>query len=252
MLFELILTLIVLVSGLLVLADKLWLASRRAADVKLPMVLDYAHSLFPVLAVVLVLRSFFFEPFRIPSGSMYPTLYIGDFILVNKMSYGIRLPVVYNKIIETGQPERGDVVVFRYPVEPDKDYIKRVIGLPGDKISYINKALFINGETIMQDMIGRFESDGSGAVMNGAIRLSERLPNKNHDILIDQERNSGDLLDVVVPEGHYFVMGDNRDHSYDSRFWGFVPEENLKGKAFFIWMHFDDGVNTDRLGMKIE
>lgn len=252
MLFELILTLTVLVSGALAALDKWVLAPRRGEDAPMPVVMDYARSLFPVLAIVLVLRSFVIEPFRIPSGSMYPTLHIGDFILVNKASYGIRLPVLYSKILETGQPERGDVVVFRYPVEPDKDYIKRVIGLPGDRISYVNKTLMINGQPVIQTLAGRYEAPGSGAVMNGANRLTEALPGRVHDILIDQEARSGDLLDVEVPEGQYFVMGDNRDHSHDSRFWGFVPEENLKGKAFFIWMHFDKGVDMNRLGMGIE
>jgi signal peptidase I len=253
MLFELILTSIVLVAGLLIAADKLWLASRRLTDAKLPIVLDYAYSLFPVLALVLVLRSFVVEPFRIPSGSMYPTLHVGDFILVNKMSYGIRLPVIYSKLLDTSNPERGDVAVFRFPAEPDKDYIKRVIGLPGDKISYINKTLMVNGKVLKQTLIGRYEAPDSGAVMNGALELEEKYrDDRHHHILVDKERNSTDLMDIEVPEGHYFVVGDNRDHSYDSRFWGFVPEENLKGRAFFIWMHFDDGVNTDRIGRSIE
>jgi signal peptidase I len=183
---------------------------------------------------------------------MYPTLHIGDFILVNKMSYGIKLPVVYNKLIETGEPKRGEVVVFRYPVEPDKDYIKRVIGVPGDHISYINKTLFVNGQLIKQDAIGRYETTGSGAVMNGATLVSEDLLGLKHQLLTDQDRQSGDLMDVVVPENHYFMMGDNRDHSYDSRFWGFVPEENLKGRAFFIWMHFDSGIDFSRIGSTIK
>jgi signal peptidase I len=253
MLFEIILTSVVLVAGLLILADKLWLAARRASEVKLPVALDYAYSLFPVLAVVLVLRSFVVEPFRIPSGSMYPTLHIGDFILVNKMSYGVRLPVIYTKLVETGTPERGDVVVFRFPEDPEKDYIKRVIGLPGDKISYVAKSVMVNGRSLTQTPVGRYETSGSGAVMNGALELTETQTDTiQHNILIDKDRNSTDLLDIEVPEGHYFVMGDNRDHSYDSRFWGFVPEENLKGRAFFVWMHFDDGVNTDRIGSSIK
>jgi signal peptidase I len=253
MLFEIILTSVVIVSGLLMLADKLWLATRRLQDDKLPVLLDYAYSLFPILALVLVLRSFVVEPFRIPSGSMYPTLHIGDFILVNKMSYGIRLPIIYTKLFDTAHPERGEVVVFRFPEDPQKDYIKRVIGLPGDKISYVGKTLMVNGEILGQTPVGRFEAPHSGAVMNGAMELTEQQThNITHNILLDKDRNSTDLMDIEVPEGHYFVMGDNRDHSYDSRFWGFVPEENLKGRAFFIWMHFDDGFNTDRIGLSIK
>ena len=252
MLFEIILTAAVLIGGVLAALDKWVYAPKRAADAPMPVVMDYARSLFPVLLIVLVLRSFVAEPFRIPSGSMYPTLHIGDFILVNKMSYGIKLPVIYTKILETGKPERGEVAVFRYPVEPDKDYIKRVIGLPGDHISYINKTLFVNGQAIKQEAIGRYETEGSGAVMNGATLLSENLLGVEHELLNDPDRQSGDLMDVVVPEGHYFMMGDNRDHSYDSRFWGFVPEENLKGRAFFIWMHFDSGIDVSRIGTSIK
>lgn len=251
MLFEIILTLAVLIGGVLAAIDKWVLEPKRATDAPMPMIMDYARSLFPVLLIVLVLRSFVVEPFRIPSGSMYPTLHIGDFILVNKASYGIKLPVVYNKLIATGEPERGDVVVFRYPVEPDKDYIKRVVGLPGDRISYINKTLMVNGELVKQQAIGRYETTGSGAVLNGTLELSEDLTGVVHHILVDKDRPASDLIEAVVPEGHYFMVGDNRDHSYDSRYWGFVPEENLKGKAFFIWMHFDGGVNTERLGKSI-
>jgi signal peptidase I len=252
MLFEVILTLAVVIGGLLAAVDKWYLEPKRASDAPMPVVMDYARSLFPVLLIVLVLRSFVVEPFRIPSGSMYPTLHIGDFILVNKFSYGVKLPVVYTKIVQTGTPERGDVVVFRYPAEPDKDYIKRVIGLPGDRISYVNKTLMVNGELVKQQAIGRYETEGSGAVLNGTLELSENLLGVENRILIDKDRPATDLIEAVVPEGHYFMMGDNRDHSYDSRYWGFVPEENLKGRAFFIWMHFDSGVNTHRIGQSID
>lgn len=252
MLFEVILTTAVIIGGILAAIDKYWLEPKRSEDQSMPVVMDYARSLFPVLLIVLVLRSFVAEPFRIPSGSMYPTLHIGDFILVNKMSYGIRLPVFYTKVVSTGEPARGDVAVFRYPVEPDKDYIKRVIGLPGDKISYIERKLYVNGQLVAQEPVGRYETNGEGAVMNGATLTNEDLLGIKHQILIDPDRVSGDLLDVEVPEGYYFMMGDNRDHSYDSRFWGFVPEENLKGRAFFIWMHFDGGVDLSRIGLSIK
>lgn len=252
MLFEVILTLAVIIGGILAAIDKWVLEPKRATGQPMPVVMDYARSLFPVLLIVLVLRSFVIEPFRIPSGSMYPTLHIGDFILVNKASYGIKLPVVYTKMIETGQPERGDVAVFRYPVEPDKDYIKRIVGLPGDRITYINKTLMINGEPVKQAYVGRYETEGSGAVLNGVNELVETLGKVPHNILIDPDRPVMDLIEAVVPEGHYFAVGDNRDHSYDSRFWGFVPEDHLKGKAFYIWMHFDSGINVDRIGNKIQ
>lgn len=215
-----------------------------------PIIVEYAHSFFPIVFIVLVLRSFIAEPFRIPSGSMMPTLLIGDFILVNKFTYGIRLPVFYNKIIELNEPERGDIVVFRYPKNPKVDYIKRVIGLPGDKVSYYQKKLMINGKPAPQVSLGQYEAVGEGVSMMGAEHLTEDLLGVKHDILIKQ-RASTVKGDFVVPEGHYFVMGDNRDNSNDSRYWGTVPEENLVGKAFFIWMSWDwqhEGIGFDRIG----
>ncbi len=225
-----------------------------------PLIVEYARSFFPVILIVLLLRSFLVEPFRIPSGSMMPTLLVGDFILVNKYAYGIRLPVTNTKIIEIGEPRHGDVVVFRYPANPSVDYIKRVIGVPGDEISYHDKTVFINGKPAPQTPIGVYTGAGSGARETGALEAVEQLDGVEHKILIhpfapDLPPGCTVLAagKVVVPEGHYFVMGDNRDNSNDSRCWGFVPEENLVGKAFGIWMHWDTGrsgfpIAWDRIG----
>ena len=214
---------------------------------------EYSKSFFPVILAVLLLRSFLVEPFRIPSGSMMPTLLVGDFILVNKFAYGIRLPVLNNKVIEMGEPQRGDVVVFRYPKDPTVDYIKRVVGLPGDRVGYFNKVIYINGEAIGQVPAGVYVGKGSGISMSGASKRSEQLDGVQHDILVMQ-RSPGLEGEFVVPDGEYFVMGDNRDNSNDSRFWGSVPEANLVGKAFRIWMNWDSasgGVDFGRIGTKI-
>jgi len=217
---------------------------------KEPLLVEYARSFFPVVLIVLLLRSFLVEPFRIPSGSMMPTLLIGDFILVNKFSYGVRLPVLNNKIIEVGEPERGDIVVFRFPKQPTVDYIKRVIGLPGDRIAYFDKKLYVNGQPIKQTSLGRYQGVGQGTNMTGAEQLEEDLTGVKHSILINHGVPT--VEDVfVVPKGQYFVMGDNRDNSNDSRYWGTVPEANLVGKAFFIWMNWDlenNGIAFNRPG----
>jgi len=217
---------------------------------KEPLLVEYARSFFPVVLIVLLLRSFLVEPFRIPSGSMMPTLLIGDFILVNKFSYGVRLPVLNDKIIEVGEPQRGDIVVFRFPKQPSVDYIKRVIGLPGDRVAYFDKKLYVNGQPIKQVSLGRYQGVGQGANMTGAERLEEDLTGVKHSILINHGVPT--VEDVfVVPQGQYFVMGDNRDNSNDSRYWGTVPEANLVGKAFLIWMNWDwenNGIAFNRLG----
>lgn len=217
---------------------------------KEPIIVEYAHSFFPILLIVLILRSFIAEPFRIPSGSMMPTLLIGDFILVNKFTYGVRLPVLHHKIIEFNKPERGDIVVFRFPKNPTVDYIKRVVGLPGDRIVYANKKILINGELAKPISLGYYHALGQGTSMTGAEHLLENLGGIEHSILIRQGAASVEGV-FVVPEGQYFVMGDNRDNSNDSRYWGTVPEQNLVGKAFFIWMSWDwqhKGVGFDRIG----
>lgn len=215
-----------------------------------PLWVEYARSFFPVFLIVLILRSFIIEPFRIPSGSMMPTLLIGDFILVNKYDYGLRLPVIHTKLFENKTPQRGDIVVFRYPENPSIPYIKRVIGLPGDQITYYNRMLYVNKTPVKQEFTDIYYGQGAGKTMDGAQLKKEQLGDVEHDILIDVNRFSIDDQ-VVVPEGHYYVMGDNRDNSKDSRFWGVVPDENLMGRAFMIWMNWDrknGGVDWKRIG----
>lgn len=228
------------------------LEEAQADIAKEPVIVEYARSLFPVILIVLLLRSFLVEPFRIPSGSMMPTLLIGDFILVNKYAYGVRLPVVNKKIIDIGKPKRGDVAVFRYPKDPSTDYIKRVIGLPGDRIAYYNKQIFVNGVPMALKDKELYVGIGSGVSHSGVRVKLEKLDGVEHDILLDKNRAmiNGEF---VVPERHYFVMGDNRDNSNDSRYWGTVPEENLVGRAFMIWMNWDNGaVNWERIGEYID
>jgi len=235
-----------------------------------PWWLDWTAGLFPVIAVVFILRSFLFEPFKIPSGSMIPTLWVGDLILVNKFHYGVRLPVINLKITDGNPVERGDVMVFRYPPKPNLDYIKRVIGLPGDEIAYLNKQLTINGQpapkTPLPDFfeedslryIKQFEEriplgDKADASVT-SVRLHRLLndadrpafvPGADEFIFKDNCRYTVEGVTCKVPEGHYFMMGDNRDNSLDSRYWGFVPEKNIVGKAFFVWMNFG---NLKRIG----
>ena len=246
--FTLLLVLLTAVSGLVWLLDSLFLRQRRmdrAVQKKVqrprdPVIVEYSRSLFPILLLVLVFRSFLFEPFKIPSGSMIPTLLIGDFIVVNKFAYGLRLPVLNTKFLSVGEPERGDVVVFRYPVDPKVNFIKRLVGRPGDTIAYRNKELFVNGEPVTNEKLGRFTSDDVKCAIPraDAVRCSETLGEVTHDVLIHQNSGSSDGQ-WEVPEGHYFVMGDNRDRSNDSREWGFVPEDHLMGRAVGIWLNFD-------------
>ena len=214
-----------------------------------PVLVEYARSFFPVLLVVLILRSFLFEPFRIPSGSMLPTLLIGDFILVNKFSYGVRLPVIHTKILDTGTPDRGDVAVFRYPKNPSLDFIKRIVGLPGDRIGYLNKQLSINGTPVALEVLGPYLPPDEQRPSSSLLRLVEKFDSAEHEIL-NTVNTSGIQGHYTVPEGHYFVMGDNRDNSNDSRFWGFVPEDHLVGKAVLIWMNLD--FYWDRLGSSVK
>ena len=243
--FALVLVLAVVITGAIWGIDALFFAKQRqlrseseatanvAVAVKEPVIVELSRFLFPVVLVVLVLRSFIAEPFKIPSGSMLPTLEVGDFIIVNKFSYGIRLPVLNTKVIDLGSPQRGDVIVFRYPENPSIDYIKRVIGIPGDKIGYYNKVLYVNGKPAPQQHTGTYV-DGYDHIN----RYQEDLTGVKHDILINYMAPANDSIEEV-PENMYFVMGDNRDNSRDSRVWGFVPDENLVGKANFIWMNWD-------------
>jgi signal peptidase I len=269
--FPLLLVLLTLGTGVVWAVDSLlWRKKRqqRVADLKSsgetnverlekagrePSLIEMSRSFFPIILIVLVVRSFIAEPFRIPSGSMMPTLLIGDFILVNKFAYGVRLPVLNSRILDTGSPQRGDVAVFRYPENPKIDFIKRIVGVPGDRLVYRNKVLYINGEPAPQQYLESYVGTGSGNVMTGSRRLHEDLVGVEHDILVMSGRNNfGTDFETVVPQGQYFAMGDNRDNSRDSRFWGFLPEENLVGKAFLIWMNWDwqqDGViGWGRLG----
>ncbi|MDH3526585.1 MAG: signal peptidase I [Gammaproteobacteria bacterium] len=241
-------------AGELVRAGNASDSEQVAAVLKEPTWVEYCKSFFPVILAVLLLRSFLVEPFRIPSGSMMPTLLVGDFILVNKYAYGIRLPVLNTKVIEIGEPQRGDVVVFRYPKDPSVDYIKRVVGIPGDRIGYYDKVLYINGKSAGQVSAGVYVGKGSGISMSGASERSETLGEIEHNILV-MSRTPGLEGEYMVREGEYFVMGDNRDNSNDSRYWGPVPETHLVGKAFRIWMNWDSangGVGLDRIGMKIQ
>lgn len=232
-----------LVSGVVWLAYRL---VKGKSTEKLPTTIEYARSFFPIFLIVLLLRAFLVEPFRIPSGSMMPTLLVGDFILVNKFTYGIRMPVTKTKLIEISEPDRGDIVVFRWPVNPRLDYIKRVVGLPGDRIRYQNKTLFINGKPMRIEIDGQYQPEGSGMRALGFVEGREQLGDVEHDVLINpiaaDFSPSCRFLghrEVTVPEGHYLMVGDNRDDSNDGRCWGFVPEENLVGKAFFVWLSWD-------------
>ena len=224
-----------------------------------PWWLDWTAGLFPVIVAVFVLRSFLFEPFKIPSGSMIPTLLVGDLILVNKFTYGVRLPVIHTKIIEGNAPQRGDVMVFRYPPQPNLDYIKRVVGVPGDEVAYLNKRLTINGQAVDTASAADFFDD---SVMRYFKQYEEQLGTRPHRLLNNPEvpafiqgasnfayrdncRYSVEGVVCKVPEGHFFMMGDNRDNSLDSRYWGFVPESHIVGKAFFVWMNFG---NLKRIG----
>ncbi len=244
----LILTVLTLVSGLIVALDKLvWrTTTQKKASIALLTMVEYARSFFPVLLFVLVIRSFVFEPFRIPSGSMMPTLLQGDFIFVKKYSYGLRLPVTESRIIETGSPERGDVVVFRLPSDTSINYIKRVVGLPGDVVTYRRHVLTINGEVIPLEVHPHATPSDP--------RFVEQLGDREHEILILDENRASPPDAFEIPEGHYFMMGDNRDNSTDSRYIGPIPESHLVGEAVRIWMHMDglSWPRWERIGDKIQ
>lgn len=252
--FALILFVLLVVTGVLWAFDRFHARKRRAPGAPAPAWVEYGASFFPVILIVFVLRSFVVEPFKIPSGSMIPTLAVGDFILVNKWTYGIRLPVINKKVIDVNEPQRGHVMVFRYPADPSLDYIKRVVGLPGDRVEYHDKRLRINGEAV--ELVAREDYLHPDRLYYSP-QYTETLGSTAHAVLIEKDvpafipqfmdfpyrqnctyTTSG--VTCVVPEGHYFVMGDNRDASSDSRVWGFVPDENIVGRAFFIWFNFSD------------
>lgn len=239
--FALILVILSFLSGLIFLADKLFWEKKRRPDEPPGKIIEYARSFFPVFFLVLLLRSFIIEPFRIPSGSLEPTLLVGDFLAVNKFAYGFRLPVWEKKIIPVANPKSGEVAVFRWPPEPSLDYIKRVIGTPGDKIGYHNKVLTLNGKPVKQTFLDYTIDESSG---KSVARYRENLNGVEHDIYIRPDIAAVDF-DITVPQGQYFMMGDNRDDSADSRYWGFVSDDYLRGKAFLVWMSWNG--NTDSI-----
>lgn len=251
--FELALVVATVVTGGIWLLDRLaWRTRRQAAgNDSEPVLVEYSRSFFPIIILVLLVRSFLFEPFRIPSSSMLPTLRIGDFIFVNKYVYGLRLPVLRTKVIDVEGPDRGDVVVFRLPSDPKTNYIKRVVGLPGDVVEYRDKRLTINGNPVSLQVNGLYEDAGRGTIHLG----EEILGDVGHEVLISPGRFGREGV-FTVPEGHYFLMGDNRDNSRDSRYdgVGFVPEANLVGKAVRIWLNWDwknSSPDWGRIGNKI-
>lgn len=264
--FALIMFILLLVTGGIWLLDKSVLAKNRGSGVVDPWWVEYAKSFFPVILIVFCIRSFLVEPFKIPSGSMIPTLQVGDFILVNKFTYGIRLPIIDQKIIQLNNPQRGDVMVFHYPENPSVDYIKRVVGVPGDTIEYRNKHLTINGKEQVQQPDGDYNYVESGLNFVHTEKRVETLGKRRHMLLINPDMPNVHLGSVAefpgrenctydeesvrctVPAGNYFMMGDNRDNSRDSRYWGFVPDKQIVGKAFFVWMNFSD---LKRIGLSI-
>jgi len=242
--FSLVLVILVTICGVIWLIDHFLFAKARskAGATEEPIVVEYAKSFFPVLFLVLMLRSFVIEPFQIPSGSMIPTLEVGDFILVNKYHYGLKLPVVGTKIMENNSPQRGEVMVFIPPHDP-RYFIKRVVGLPGDRIDYENKILRINGEQLEVDIVEEVMIETAVGMRSG-ILFNEQLGLFNHNAqIVTSESRGSSRTSWIVPPGHYFMMGDNRDNSADSRVWGPVPEENIVGKAIAVWMHKDPGFN---------
>lgn len=251
--FALILLVLLLVTGVLYALDVFKFRKLRAPNAPEPIWVEWGAGFFPVILIVFVLRSFIFEPFKIPSGSMIPTLEVGDFILVNKFTYGIRLPVIDKKIINLNDPQRGDVMVFRYPENPSMDYIKRVVGIPGDTVVYEGKRLTINGEPVQIEKLAdylhperHYYSQQFKANMAGVEHrfltdadVPAFIPDATNFPFRENCTYTAKGLTCKVPAGHYFMMGDNRDNSRDSRVWGFVPEENIVGKAFFVWFHMD-------------
>ena len=264
--FAAVLLLATTITGLIWGLDTAVLKPKRVAGSE-PVLVEMARSFFPVILIVFFLRSFLYEPFKIPSESMLPTLQVGDFILVNKFTYGVRLPVINRKVVETGSPQRGDVMVFRFPDDPAKDFIKRVVGIPGDKIAYKQKRLTLNDKPVGMESLGTATEVDKRLGFRRFESFREKFGERSHNIMLDPDtpgvrlggvrqfanRNNceynNDGVVCTVPAGHYFMMGDNRDNSDDSRYWGFVPEENIVGKAVLIWMNFG---SFKRVGTSIE
>lgn len=253
--FPLVLTSLVILSGLFVLIDVLFFAKKREkTEKKIPLVFEYSRSFFPLLLIVLIIRSFIVQPYRVPTSSLSPTILPGDFIAVNQFSYGLRLPVINYKIASIGEPKRGDIVLFRWPPNPGLIFIKRVVGVPGDHLIYHKKVLKINGVVAKQKFLNDDLSIEPKKTPIKVQRKSEDLLGVKHEIFVFEHGGQMEDLDITVPEGQYFVMGDNRDDSDDSRSWGFVPEQNLIGKAFLIWMSVDVEnykIRWSRMGDKI-
>jgi len=246
------LTSLVLISGGVALFDILFLAKKRGRKQQ-PVVVEYAYSFFPMLLLVWAIRSFLIQPYRVPTGSLEPTIFPGEFIVVNQFAYGLRLPVLNTKLLNIGEPQRGDIALFRYPKNPGVVYVKRVIGLPGDHVVYKDKILNINGKQMQQEPLG-MDLDTEGKFSTPVQVRMEHLGKVDHKIYIRPGRKEWEKIDVVVPQGSYFMMGDNRDSSEDGRAWGFVPEENLIGKAFGVWMSWDSegsSIRWNRIGSKI-
>ena len=266
--FTAVMLIFVLVFGAIWALDKLLLEAKRALDQREPVTIEYAKGFFPILLVIFLLRSFLVEPFQIPSSSMRPGLVVGDFILVNKYTYGLRIPVLNTVFIPVKQPQRGDVMVFHFPEDPKTDFIKRVIGLPGDTVAYQGKRLSINGQPVRVESDGSYQYVDKGFDVTDTVRYQEFLSGQPHPMIVDDKQPRSLVLQAVrdfpnrenctysedgfvckVPDGHYFMMGDNRDNSHDSRYWGFVPDANIVGKAFLVWMNFG---NLKRIGTLIE
>ncbi len=245
--FALILVVLVGFTGFVYLLELLFFRRRRAPDAPMPAAIEYPVSFFPVLLVVLVLRSFLVEPFKIPTGSMIPTLLVGDYILVNKFAYGIRLPVLGTEIIPVGKPQRGDIMVFKYPEKPSINYIKRVVGLPGDTIRYENKRVYVNDVLVEQELEAQLPAGKPEYKI-----YNEQLGDVNHSIMITLQRPGEPAESWTVPPDSYFMLGDNRDNSRDSRYWKFVPDNLIVGKAFAVWMHMPGWVPSFERNRLIE
>jgi len=250
--FPLYLTLGVLIAGVISLMDRLvWAPKRKTKGSKQPLVVEYARSFFPVLLVVWIIRSFIVQPYRVPTGSLEPTVMPGDFIAVNQFAYGLKFPVLNTKFISTGEPKRGDIALFYWPVNTKIIFVKRVIGLPGDQVEYKNKTLTINGKTMPQHFLREDFSIEPGEKPVVVELKTEDLSGVKHKIFVKPMGGLDQDVSVKVPKGMYFVMGDNRDASEDSRAWGFVPEHNLIGKAFYVWMSWDPikhNIRWNRIG----